>query len=426
VAQNLAMDITMNTPSPSAEPPRSQSPSPVFDPAAQVTPKRIYRDPSGPIGGVAGGFAAYFDVDPVIARLLWLMALFSGIGLPAYLICWLVIPKAKVWPVPGYGGPTSGAGGQGSAALLSGLIIIGLVAVIGNGLDGIGDYLLPAALIGVGVYLLTQRSDGDARAGAPSVHGSAPLGGAAIDEAGLVVGAGAAEAEPASRAPASAASSAPAGLVTPTVLSVLAIAAGVVAALHAAGLVDVSIATLAAGGLVIVGAGLLASLWLGRARGLVPLGLGLFMVMLVAASVEPWFAGDESSRVRVASNWVDPTSSRTMGDRRYAPASLAELQPSYELGMGELTLDLSRVDFSGQARTLKVNVGMGEVTVIVPPGTSVKVRGHVGIGEASALGRSDDGMGVDVEEQDDGFGAGQLEIEYNVGMGNAEVRRAGL
>jgi phage shock protein PspC (stress-responsive transcriptional regulator) len=46
-----------------------------------MPPKRIYRDPSGPIGGVAGGFAGYFDIDPVIARLLWIVALFSGIGM---------------------------------------------------------------------------------------------------------------------------------------------------------------------------------------------------------------------------------------------------------------------------------------------------------------------------------------------------------
>ncbi len=396
----------MNTPSPAADPPPSPSHSLVSEAGARVPPKRIYRDPNGPLGGVASGFAAYFDVDPVIVRLLWLVALFSGIGLPAYLICWLVIPKAKVWPVPGYGGPTSGAGGQGSAALLSGLIIVGLVALIGSGLDGIGDYLLPAALIGVGVYLLSQRADAEA-VGSPST-----------DEQGL------SSSTPFSRAPAASFSVA-AGLVTPSVLSVLAIAAGVAAALDAAGLVNVSIATLAAGGLVIVGAGLLASLWLGRARGLVPLGLGLVTVMLVAASVGAW-SGDDGSPERALSRWAGPASSGTMGDRSYAPESLAELQPSYELGMGELTLDLSGIDFSGQTRAVKVNLGVGEATVIVPAGTSVMVKGHVGIGEASALGRQNEGMGVDLESEDHGLGAGQLDIEYNVGVGNAEVRRAGL
>jgi phage shock protein PspC (stress-responsive transcriptional regulator) len=424
------MDITMNTPPPAAEHPRSPSHAPSAELGSKVPPKRIYRDPNGPIGGVAGGFAAYFDVDPVIVRLLWLVALFSGIGLPAYLICWLVIPKAKLWPVPGYGDPTSGAGGQGSAALLSGLIIIALVAVIGSGLDGIGDYLLPAALIGVGVYLLSQRADGAADASAPmaaraaTAFDGAERDGAEAFRAGGEIGAGGEGSDLGSHARASA--STPAGLVTPTVLSVLAIAAGVVAALNAAGLADVSIAVLAAGGLVIVGAGLLASLWLGRARGLVPLGLGLVALMLVAGSVEAWFVGDESSRERAVSRWGGPALLGAMGDRSYAPESLDELQPSYELGMGELTVDLSRIDFSGQRRALKISLGMGEAIVIVPPGTSLKVTGHVGIGEASALGRGNEGMGVDVDEEDRGLGAGELEIDYNVGIGNAEVRRAGL
>ncbi|MBS1262639.1 MAG: hypothetical protein MAG453_01999 [Calditrichaeota bacterium] len=46
------------------------------------------------IAGVCGGLGAYFNIDPVIIRILWLLALFGyGAGLLAYLICWLVIPE---------------------------------------------------------------------------------------------------------------------------------------------------------------------------------------------------------------------------------------------------------------------------------------------------------------------------------------------
>ena len=45
------------------------------------------------IAGVCGGLAAYFGIDPVIPRLIWVfLALGAGIGILAYLICWLVIP----------------------------------------------------------------------------------------------------------------------------------------------------------------------------------------------------------------------------------------------------------------------------------------------------------------------------------------------
>lgn len=47
------------------------------------------------LAGVCGGFAEYFDVDPTLVRLIWLILLLCcGIGGFAYLICWAVMPKA--------------------------------------------------------------------------------------------------------------------------------------------------------------------------------------------------------------------------------------------------------------------------------------------------------------------------------------------
>jgi phage shock protein PspC (stress-responsive transcriptional regulator) len=46
------------------------------------------------IGGVAGGLAEYFEIDPVIVRLLFVLAvIFGGSGILAYIILWIVIPQ---------------------------------------------------------------------------------------------------------------------------------------------------------------------------------------------------------------------------------------------------------------------------------------------------------------------------------------------
>lgn len=46
------------------------------------------------IAGVCSGFAKYFNVSPIIVRLVWIfLVLVCGVGLLAYLICWLVIPS---------------------------------------------------------------------------------------------------------------------------------------------------------------------------------------------------------------------------------------------------------------------------------------------------------------------------------------------
>jgi phage shock protein C len=45
--------------------------------------------------GVAGGMAEYFEVDPVIMRIIWVAAavLTSGLAIPAYIVMWLVMPR---------------------------------------------------------------------------------------------------------------------------------------------------------------------------------------------------------------------------------------------------------------------------------------------------------------------------------------------
>ena len=55
--------------------------------------KRIYRNTSDKvIAGVASGLANYFSVDPIIFRLIFIVSLFTGFGLIAYIIFWIGIP----------------------------------------------------------------------------------------------------------------------------------------------------------------------------------------------------------------------------------------------------------------------------------------------------------------------------------------------
>ena len=59
-----------------------------------VPSKRLYRSRTDKkIAGVCGGLAHYFGIDPVIPRIIWVVLIFgAGVGLLAYLICWIVIP----------------------------------------------------------------------------------------------------------------------------------------------------------------------------------------------------------------------------------------------------------------------------------------------------------------------------------------------
>ena len=56
--------------------------------------KRLYRfSDNSKIAGICEGFSRYFEVDVVLVRLLFLIFIFIGAGLLAYLICWIVMPS---------------------------------------------------------------------------------------------------------------------------------------------------------------------------------------------------------------------------------------------------------------------------------------------------------------------------------------------
>lgn len=69
------------------------APAPAYAP-----PKRLMRSSRDKkIGGVCAGLADYFDLDPTIVRIVWLLAIFfAGTGVLVYLILWIALPLAPI------------------------------------------------------------------------------------------------------------------------------------------------------------------------------------------------------------------------------------------------------------------------------------------------------------------------------------------
>ncbi|QPC81556.1 PspC domain-containing protein [Phototrophicus methaneseepsis] len=59
------------------------------------TPKRLYRSETDrQVAGVCGGIAAYFNVDPTLVRIVFLLLLLgAGNGFLLYMVLWIVIPE---------------------------------------------------------------------------------------------------------------------------------------------------------------------------------------------------------------------------------------------------------------------------------------------------------------------------------------------
>lgn len=70
--------------------------------------KRLHRSRTEKmIAGVCGGLAEYFNVDPTLVRVLWvIMVLLAGTGVLLYIILWIVMPlDVPMQPGPPPGSP---------------------------------------------------------------------------------------------------------------------------------------------------------------------------------------------------------------------------------------------------------------------------------------------------------------------------------
>jgi phage shock protein PspC (stress-responsive transcriptional regulator) len=147
-----------------------------------------------------------------------------------------------------------------------------------------------------------------------------------------------------------------------------------------------------------------------RVPRVLPLGLGLVAVLLIAAAIavavairEPLFAG--------------------VGTRNVGPAVAVDLPARYELGVGNLTVDLRGLSLPRGETKLKTTVGIGNLRVLVPANATVDVDGRAQAGEVDVLGRSESGTSVE-QQVFDRTGSGRvLVLDARVGIGHVEVVR---
>ncbi len=90
-----------------------------------MNPRRLYRcRHDRQLAGVAAGMAEYFEVDPTVVRILWILSVFvGGVTILLYLLLAIVVPLEPLPAAgaPGGGGPaggdpTAGISGEGPAA----------------------------------------------------------------------------------------------------------------------------------------------------------------------------------------------------------------------------------------------------------------------------------------------------------------------
>jgi hypothetical protein len=156
------------------------------------------------------------------------------------------------------------------------------------------------------------------------------------------------------------------------------------------------------------------------------LGIGGLLLATARSSHDGLIAlGIVLSVLLVFSSFVPRASfSSGAGDRTERPTTLAQIEDGYQLGAGKLTIDLRGLSLPAGVTELEANVGMGELQIRLPEGVAADITASAGMGEVIVLGRTQNGIGPNIEESVPGTeGLGRLVLDASAGMGKVEVTR---
>ena len=363
------------------------------------------------IAGVAGGLGRHLNLDPTILRVLFVvLCFFGGAGFVLYGAAWLFVPED---------GREQGAVSMSPSTRNGVLIAAGILAallLVGDSWHGIG-FPWPVFLVGIGalVYLAVRDKDRPATPSAPDAP--APYAPGVADPSAGMAG-GYAEQPP---APPWVPVAQPAAPYQPPVPPrrktgpklfgfTLALVA---AALGALGLYDVSggdVVTSAypALALTVIGLVLVLGAFVGRAGGVIFLGLVAAAALAVTSVL----------------GTIGATGFRD-GDRlAVAPTSASQVLDSYDVTTGRAFVDLSRLTDPAEldGRTVNVTGRAAELVVILPEGIRSDVTAGIdGPGGIDLPDRSSGGINTN-RSGVYGTGTGLVTIYTHLSAGHIDVR----
>ena len=379
------------------------------------------------IAGVAGGLGRHLNIDPTVLRVLFVvLVFFGGAGLLIYAAAWLLVPEEG----------TDHSVVQTSPSTRSTLlIVVGVLAallLIGDTWGGVG-FPWPLALIGlvVAVVLLNRDSGsstppppaGPPHPGTSPATTATPAGSPFTSQEATMADADTPTTtlDPTPPAPPVGPWSYPVGgeptppapptpdrgpkLFGPT-LALLLVALGSLGLYDSVGgdVVDAAYPALA---LTVIGVMLVVGAFVGRAGGLIFLGVVAALLLGITASAQDNWSTDTR---------LSPT-----------PAAAADVRNTYDITAGQIRLDLTGVEDleNLDGRRLDLEATAGEILVIVPDGVDVDVDGSIRLGgEIEVDGFVENGNGVDLNRRiEGGDDVPQLYLELDLVVGHIEVRQ---
>ena len=335
-------------------------------PAGPPPPRRLTRTSDNRVlGGVCAGLGRYFNTDPVFFRIgALVLTLVGGAGVLLYLAAMLLIPKDDSVAATAVDG--SSVDGRNRGLVIAGVVLLLLVAwpfLLGVGFVAWGVLIPLAVLVAIGVLVWWLVSGEGPSGDAKDVARRAALGIGLLLLCGLVAFGGAWAAAAGGEA----------------IVAALVIAAGVA---------------------IVAGAFLKPVRWL-----ILPaLALALSAGAVSAAGID-----------------LDGG----VGDREYRPASTVDLRERYELGLGQLTVDLRNTELPPGDTPLELDLGVGSARLIVPDDVCVATTADIGVGYAGVFDTDNEGIDVDYNEfRTPPEGTSRLVVDAEIGVGELLIGRS--
>lgn len=401
------------------------------------------------LAGVCGGLGRYFDLDPVVFRIvLGVLAVTGGVGLIFYGFAWLLLPPEGEEDSEAKKLLTGRVEGATLAALFAALVGCALfLSMLDNGGLGIFSILVVLALGGAAYWSRRHRASAPPEPASPEAPRSAahrpvpppetqapPVPGSPswwrdplvkdgttgpVGSTGYLWGPddSAGPSGPAPVAAAPAAKAAPSGGIGGRVF-VLALLVGgsACASVWRGSTLSHALQVGLAAALVVFGLGLAVSSVRGRT------GFGTILLSLLTAGL---LAGAAVLPRDVGTDWHDVL---------WRPAAVADVRPQYSSGTGLATLDLSRLDVTkGSTLTVRASIEAGRLKVVVPREVTTRTDVSIRVGDIRMPGETS----RDVRIKSGGEtrrvtlpptagteAGGTIELHLDAGVGQVEVARA--
>ena len=315
--------------------------------------------------GVCGGLGQHFGVNAWWFRWAFIILAFFGFaGIAIYVAAWLLIPDED--------STESIAAGwfdgldMSDTGTLFGVVLIGVAAlIIATSVFHISGAIVIAVALGIVGFLLYR---GDIRPPAktpPTVEESAD--GTPAGTATAVVTTSVATKPPRTqRPPKEKKPRPPKSILGRLTMAVMLIVLSSMALIELADITRIEPYEYAAAAMGVVAVGLLVGAWVGRAHWLIIIGL-LIAPVLFFSSLLPSIA-----------DW-------SAGDPRYTPTSVDDVAESYDLGAGQMTIDLTQLspDELSSVGEIDASVSLGQLIVRLPSNVGATVNAEVGVGEVT-------------------------------------------